>query len=311
MQVTTTTRSVKSNIILLDLKKNKYIYLMVLVVVAWYVIFCYMPMYGAIIAFKDFSPGLGITKSPWVGLENFISFFNDINAWRVIRNTFIINIFDLLWGFPAPIILALLLNEVRSKHFKSSVQTLTYMPYFVSMVVVCGIIIDFSSSAGLFNQILSNFGFAKINLLAKKELFRTIFIGSGIWQGVGWGSIIYLASLTNINPELYEAARMDGAGRWNQLCHITLPGMSSTIIILLILRMGSMMSVGFEKIILLYNPLTYETADVISSYVYRRGLLNFDYSYSTAIGLMNSVLNFMFLIGANWISKKYTENSLW
>ena len=179
------------------------------------------------------------------------------------------------------------------------------------MVVVCGILIDFTSSSGLFNQILSSFGFEKINLLSKKELFRTIFIGSGIWQGVGWGSILYLSALTNINPELYEAAKIDGAGRWNQLCHITLPGMASTIIILLILRMGSIMSVGFEKIILLYNPLTYETADVISSYVYRRGLLNFDYSYSTAIGLMNSVLNFFFLIGSNWISKKYTENSLW
>ncbi|QHT64161.1 sugar ABC transporter permease [Paenibacillus lycopersici] len=284
---------------------------MVSVVVAWYMIFCYIPMYGVIIAFKDFSPGRGILNSPWVGFDNFKSFFMDPNFRRVITNTFLINIYDILWGFPAPIILALLINEVKSKVFKKTVQNLTYLPFFISIVVVCGIIIDFTSTNGLINQLLSHFGFEKTNLLASKELFRTIFIGSGIWQGVGWGSIIYLAALTNIDQQQYEAATIDGAGRWKQLLHITLPGLSSTIVILLILRMGSIMSVGFEKIILLYNPLTYDTADVISSYVYRRGLLNADYSYSTAIGLLNSLINFLFLIGANWLSKKYSENSLW
>lgn len=301
----------KNNIILSDIKKNKYIYLMVLAVVVWYVIFCYLPMYGAVISFKNFAPGRGILKSPWVGFDNFKAFFNDTYFWRIIKNTFLINVYDIIWGFPAPIILALLLNEVRNKYFKQSIQTLTYLPYFVSMVVVCGIIVDFTSSNGLINELLSNFGLEKVNLLSKKELFRTIFISSGIWQGVGWGSIIYLAALTNISPELYEAAMIDGAGKWRQLFHITLPGIASTIIILLILRMGSIMSVGFEKIILLYNPLTYETADVIASYVYRRGLLNADYSYSTAIGLFNSILNFFFLVISNWLSRKYTESSLW
>ncbi|SFJ53843.1 putative aldouronate transport system permease protein [Paenibacillus sp. UNC496MF] len=301
----------KKNLLKTDFKKNKYIYLMVSIVVAWYIIFAYIPMYGVIIAFKDFNPGRGILNSPWVGLDNFKSFFIDPNFRRVITNTFLINIYDILWGFPAPIILALLMNEVRSKIFKKTVQNLTYLPFFISIVVVCGIIIDFTSTNGLINQLLSHVGFEKTNLLANKDLFRTIFVGSGIWQGIGWGSIIYLAALTNIDQQQYEAATIDGAGRWKQLLHITLPGISSTIIILLILRMGSIMSVGFEKIILLYNPLTYDTADVISSYVYRRGLLNADYSYSTAIGLLNSLINFLFLIGANWLSKKYSENSLW
>nr|WP_318653381.1 ABC transporter permease subunit [Paenibacillus rhizovicinus] len=305
------THNRKMNILKTDFKKNKYIYLMVSIVVAWYIIFAYIPMYGVIIAFKDFNPGRGILNSPWVGLDHFKSFFIDPNFRRVITNTFLINIYDILWGFPAPIILALLMNEVRSKLFKKTVQNLTYLPFFISIVVVCGIIIDFTSTNGLINQLLSHFGFEKTNLLAKKDLFRTIFIGSGIWQGIGWGSIIYLAALTNIDQQQYEAATIDGAGRWKQLLHITLPGISSTIMILLILRMGSIMSVGFEKIILLYNPLTYDTADVISSYVYRRGLLNADYSYSTAIGLLNSLINFLFLIGANWLSKKYSENSLW
>jgi len=305
------TKPRKGNYILLDIKRNKYIYIMLLVVVAWYVIFCYVPMYGAIIAFKDYSIGRGIFNSPWVGFTHFVSFFSDINFMRVVRNTFLINIYDILWGFPAPIIMALLLNEVRNQYFKKTIQTLSYLPYFISMVVVCGIIVDFTSTNGIINQLLSNFGFEKVNLLSKSEFFRTVYISSGIWQNVGWGSIIYLAALTNISPELYESAVIDGAGRWKQLIHITLPGIASTIIVLLILRMGSIMSVGFEKIILLYNPLTYETADVIASYVYRKGLLNADYSYSTAIGLMNSVINFLFLVVSNWLSRRYTESSLW
>jgi len=305
------TKPRKGNYILLDIKRNKYIYIMLLVVVAWYVIFCYVPMYGAIIAFKDYSIGRGIFNSPWVGFKHFVSFFSDINFMRVVRNTFLINIYDILWGFPAPIIMALLLNEVRNQYFKKTIQTLSYLPYFISMVVVCGIIVDFTSTNGIINQLLSNFGFEKVNLLSKSEFFRTVYISSGIWQNVGWGSIIYLAALTNISPELYESAVIDGAGRWKQLIHITLPGIASTIIVLLILRMGSIMSVGFEKIILLYNPLTYETADVIASYVYRKGLLNADYSYSTAIGLMNSVINFLFLVVSNWLSRRYTESSLW
>ena len=301
----------RMNTVLRDIKVNRMIYLMVLPVVIWYIVFCYLPMYGSTIAFKDFKPGLGIMNSPWIGFDNFIEFFRDIYFQRIVTNTVLLSVYDILWGFPAPIILALLLNEVRNRAFKSTVQTMTYLPYFVATVVVCGIIIDFTSTNGIINQMLSYLGAEKHNLLADKNLFRTIYIASSVWQGTGWGSIIYLAALANIDPQLYEASIIDGAGKWKQILHITLPGISSTIVILLILRMGSIMNVGFEKIILLYNPLTYETADVIATYVYRKGLIDFDYSYSSAIGLFNSVINLMFLLAANGISRKYSETSLW
>lgn len=301
----------KLDIIRRDFKKNKYVYLMVFPVIVYFIIFSYWPMYGVIIAFKDYSPGKGILGSKWIGLKNFVDFFNSYYVGRLIRNTLLINIYDLFWGFPAPIILALLINEVNNKLFKRTIQTISYLPHFISLVVVCGIIIDFTASDGLITTILSQFGVKPTNLLMRPELFRTIYISSGIWQGVGWGSIIYLAALSGINPNLYEAATIDGAGRWKQTIHITLPGIAPTIIILFILRLGSMMSVGYEKIILLYNSTTYETADVISSFVYRKGLLESDYSYSTAVGLFNSVINFVLIIIANTISRKVSETSLW
>ncbi|WP_129724921.1 ABC transporter permease [Xylanivirga thermophila] len=301
----------KKNIIKKDFIKNRYVYLMALPILAYYIIFCYIPMYGVTIAFKDFSIKLGILKSPWAGFKYFKDFFNSYYCLRVIKNTLLLNLYDLLWGFPAPIILALLLNELRNQKFKRCVQTVTYLPHFVSMVVICGIIIEFVSTDGLINVLLSYLGIEPSNMLTRPELFRTIYISSGIWQGIGWGSIIYLAALTGIDPALYEAATIDGAGRWKQTLHVTLPGIAPTIIILLILRLGSMMSVGFEKILLLYNPMTYETADVISTYVYRKGLLDFDYSYSAAVGLFNSIINFLLLIIANTLSRKLTEESLW
>ncbi|MFU0799299.1 MAG: ABC transporter permease subunit [Xylanivirga thermophila] len=301
----------KKNIIKKDFIKNRYVYIMALPILAYYIIFCYIPMYGVTIAFKDFSIKLGILKSPWAGFKYFKDFFNSYYCLRVIKNTLLLNLYDLLWGFPAPIILALLLNELRNQKFKRCVQTVTYLPHFVSMVVICGIIIEFVSTDGLINVLLSYLGIEPSNMLTRPELFRTIYISSGIWQGIGWGSIIYLASLTGIDPALYEAATIDGAGRWKQTLHVTLPGIAPTIIILLILRLGSMMSVGFEKILLLYNPMTYETADVISTYVYRKGLLDFDYSYSAAVGLFNSIINFLLLIIANTLSRKLTEESLW
>jgi len=299
------------NTIRRDFKKNKYVYLMILPVIAFFIIFSYWPMYGVIIAFKDYSPGKGIWGSNWVGLKNFKDFFSSYYVGRLIRNTILINIYDLIWGFPAPIILALLINEVNNKLFKRTIQTISYLPHFISLVVVCGIIIDFTASDGLITTILSYFGIKPTNLLMRPELFRTIYISSGIWQGVGWGSIIYLAALSGIDPNLYEAATIDGAGRWKQALHITLPGIAPTIIILFILRLGSMMSVGYEKIILLYNSTTYETADVISSFVYRKGLQESNYSYSTAVGLFNSIINFMLIIIANTISRKVSETSLW
>nr|WP_246427936.1 ABC transporter permease subunit [Paenibacillus phyllosphaerae] len=294
-----------------DFRKNKYLYFIGLFGVAYYFIFSYIPMYGIIIAFKDYSPVKGIMGSPWVGFQHFTEFFQSFYFWRLLRNTLLINLYELLFAFPAPIILALLLNEVKHAFFKRSVQTVTYLPHFVSIVVICGMIVDFSRKGGLFNLILGWFGLEAQNLLLDPSLFRTIFIGSGIWQGIGWGSIIYLAALTSIDSQLYDAAKIDGANRWKQMLHVTLPGIMPTIIILLILRIGGMMDVGFEKIILLYNSQTYETADVISSFVYRRGLLEADYSYSTAVSLFNSVVNFMLLILANRISRKVNETSLW
>ena len=290
---------------------HKYVYLMAVPVIAFYVIFHYMPMYGAIIAFKNFRPGLGIWGSPWVGLTHFESFFSGVFFGRLIRNTLTINFYALILGFPAPIILALLLNEVRHSVFKRAVQTISYLPYFISVVVVCGMIMDFFSGDGLVNYIITAFGGDRVRFLARPEYFRSIFVGSGIWQGVGWGSIIYLAAISGIDAELYEAAVIDGAGRWKQILHVTLPGLSTTIIILLILRFGEMMTIGYEKIILLYNPSTYETADVISSYVYRRGLLKADYSFSTAVGLFNSAVNLVLLYAANTISRKVNDTSLW
>ncbi|WP_105614855.1 ABC transporter permease [Vallitalea okinawensis] len=294
-----------------DFIRNRSLYLMVLPVIAYFIIFKYIPMYGASIAFKNYSPGLGIMGSPWIGLDHFVRFFNSVSFWRVLKNTFLLSLYSLLWGFPAPIILALLLNELKVKRFKNSVQTITYLPHFISLVVIIGLLKDFSITDGLFNDIIVLLGGERMPLLQKPEFFRTLYISSGIWQEIGWGSIIYLAALAGIDEQLYEAAMIDGANRWKQTLHVTLPGISSTIVILLILRIGRLLSVGFEKIILMYNPATYEVADVISTYVYRVGLLEFSWSYSTAIGLFNSVLNFTLLIAANKISKKFSESSLW
>jgi len=294
-----------------DFRRNKYIYLMLLPVVGYYLLFHYVPMYGAQIAFKDFIPARGISGSPWIGLDNFRTFFEGIYFWRLLRNTVAINVLDILLGFPAPILLALLLNEITSDRFKRTVQTITYMPHFISLVVVVGMVLDFFAREGLINQVLGVVGIAPISFMQRPDLYWWIYVGSGIWQSIGWGSIIYLAAIATIDPTLYEAAKVDGANRFKQIRHITLPGIMPTIIILLILRMGMMMNVGYEKTILLYNPLTYETADVISSYVYRKGILETNFGFSAAVGLFNSAINFALLLGANRLSRKYSESSLW
>jgi len=295
-----------------DFRANRLVYLLAVPVLAYYVLFHYLPMYGAIIAFKDFSPGQGILGSPWVGLANFKSFFQSFYFLRVTRNTLLISLYSLIFGFPAPIILALLFNEVRRESFKKVAQTLSYLPHFISTIVVCGMIVDFTARDGVITQlvVLLTRG-ASTNLLTRPELFRPIYIASEVWQQTGWGAIIYLAALAGINAELYEAAVIDGAGRWRQTWHITLPGILPIIVIMLILRIGGMMEVGYEKIILLYSPPTYETADVISTFVYRKGLLNSDYSFSTAVGLFNSLLSFILLITANQLSRRVNETSLW
>lgn len=298
-------------ILVKDLKRNRYIYLMLAPVVAYYLIFHYGPMYGVQIAFRDYSLSRGIWGSPWIGLENFFSFFKGFYFSRLVRNTILINLLDLALGFPAPIILALLLNEIRWPAFKRTVQTVTYMPHFVSLVVVVGMLVDFLARDGLINNLLGLLGVPTVAYLQQPEWFRILYVGSGVWQHIGWGSIIYLAALANIDPTLYEAAMVDGAGRFRQLIHITLPGIAPTIIILLILRIGTMMSVGHEKIILMYNSATYETGDVISSYVYRKGILETDFGYSAAVGLFNSVINFALLVMANTISRRVNETSLW
>lgn len=296
-----------------DFKRNRTLYALFVPVLVFYIVFAYWPMYGAIIAVKDFTPGMGINGSPFAAplFKYFIRFFNNPFFLRVVRNTFILSFNSLLFGFPAPIILALLLNEVRSRWFKRGAQTLSYLPYFISLVVVCGMIADFSASNGLFNDLVVSFGGSRSALLQNQGFFRPMYIISSIWQEVGWGSIIYLAALSNIDEQLYEAAKIDGAGRFRQLLSVTLPGIMPTIIIMLILRLGALMNIGYEKIILLYNPSTYEVADIISSYVYRNGILEGNWSYSAAIGLLNSIINFLFLIIANTISRRASETSLW
>lgn len=294
-----------------DVGCNRALYIMLVPVILYYAVFRYAPMYGAIIAFKDFSPGKGIIGSPWVGLTHFKDFITGYYFSRTVINTVLISLYGLVFSFPAPIILALMLNEIKNNSFKRTIQTITYMPHFVSLVVICGIIMEFTATDGVINDFLVIFGSERTSLMQRPELFRTIYIASGIWQQVGWGTIIYLAAISGIDTELYEACTIDGGGRLRQLLHITLPGISSTIVILLILRMGSIMNVGFEKIILLYSPATYQTADVISSFVYRKGLQEFSFSYSAAVGLFNSAIDFFLVISANWISKKVNETSLW
>ncbi|GIO53828.1 ABC transporter permease [Paenibacillus cellulositrophicus] len=294
-----------------DFVLNKYLYIMMLPVIAYYLVFHYAPMYGALIAFKDYSPMKGILGSDWVGLKHFHDFFGSYYFWRILKNTILISLYTLVFEFPAPIILALLINEVRKKKFKRVVQTITYMPYFISLVVICGIITDFTNADGLINRLFMFLGYDGQAMLQKPDLFRPIYVLSEIWQRIGWESIIYIAALMSIDLEQYEAARIDGASRLKQMLYITLPGLLPTIMIMFILRMGNLLNVGFEKIILLYNPVTYETADVISSFVYRKGLLEFGWSYSSAVGLFNSVINLVLLITANAISRRVSQNSLW
>ncbi|MDF2936809.1 MAG: binding-protein-dependent transport system inner rane component [Paenibacillaceae bacterium] len=295
-----------------DFVLNKYLYLMILPVLAYYIIFHYFPVYGAIIAFKNYTPMKGILGSDWVGFAHFQSFFSSYYFWRILKNTVIISLYSLCFEFPMPVMLALLLNEVKNKTFKKAAQSITYMPYFISMIVICGMIKDFTNSGGLINTLVMQlFGTDGQAFLQKPEMFRAIYVLSEIWQRIGWESIIYLAALTGIDQEQYEAARIDGASRLQQMWCITLPGIIPVIVIMFILRVGNLLNVGFEKIILLYNPVIYETADVISSFVYRKGLLEFNWSYSTAVGLFNSLINLVLLVAANRLSRKVTESSLW
>ncbi|MFC5464862.1 ABC transporter permease [Lederbergia graminis] len=289
---------------------HRYLYLMVLPGFLTVLIFNYFPMYGILIAFKDFSAVQGIWDSEWVGLKYFNTFFNDPMALRVLKNTLLLGLYSLLWAFPAPIILALLFNELRNKTFKRIVQTVSYMPHFISVVIVAGLITMYTAREGLINKITGLFGIEPILFLLESDWFRTIFISSGIWQGVGFGCIIYLAAMSGIDTTLYDVADIDGAGRWKKVVHITWPSIRPTTIILLIFAMGGILGTDFQKVILLYNPQTYEVADVIGSYVYRQGILGAQYAYTTAVGLFMSVVSFIILYITNWVSRKVSETSL-
>ena len=294
-----------------NVKAHPWLYVMFLPVLAYFIIFHYWPMYGIIIAFKDFKPMKGIFGSSWVGLAQFREFVTGPYIWRLIKNTLSINIGMLIFGFPLPIIFALILNECRSVKFRKVVQTITYMPHFVSSVVVCSLMVIFCRTNGIITNILTVFGLPRTNLLSIKEYFQPLYISMNIWQELGWDSIIFFAALTSIDASLYEAATVDGAGRWQQMWHVTLPGIAPTIIILLILRIGNLMSLGWDRIFLLYSEIVYETADVISTYVYRMGLQRMQYSYAAAVGLMNSAINIILLLSTNALSRKITESSLW
>lgn len=298
-----------------DMKKHWKIYLIFLPVFLFYFLFAYKPMYGMIIAFKNYSPAKGIMGSPWAdsyGMQHFISFFHSYYCGRVIKNTIIISISTIAVTFPMPIILALMLNEVKQIRFRKTVQTLTYMPHFVSLVVVCSIVRMFVAADGPVNAVMKLFGGGMANsMLADENKFVPIYVISELWQHLGWDSIIYIAALASVDQSLYEAAGIDGAGRLRQIWHVSIPGIAGTIIILLILRVGSIMNVGYEKIILLYNSEIYQTSDVISSFVYRKGLIEYNWSFSTAVGLFNSAINFVLVVAANKISRHFAGIGLW
>ncbi|CAH8768054.1 ABC transporter permease [Paenibacillus dendritiformis] len=288
------------------------LYLFIAPAFLYFLIFHYGPMYGIQIAFKNFIPAKGITGSPWVGFDHFERFFNSYYFWDLLWNTLSISLYELAIGFPLPIILALAFNEVKDGFFKRTVQTVTYAPHFISVVVMAGIIITFlSPSTGILVHIIEFLGFEPAAFLTDPRWFKTVYVLSGVWQSTGWGTIIYLAALSGVDPQLHEAAIMDGASRWQRIWNINIPTIVPTITILLILNMGSILGVGFEKILLLQNPLNMEASDVISTFVYRSGLVDAQYSFSTAVGLFNSVVNAILLITVNQIARRTSETSLW
>lgn len=298
--------------ILTQLKRDRTYVLLFAPVLLYYILFKYVPMFGIVISFMDYNLFKGISGSPWVGLKYYRQFFENRDALVIIKNTVLLGGYKLLFGFPAPIILALLLNELRSKLYKRFVQTVSYAPYFLSTVVVSSMMVMFlSPSTGLINRAIGWLGFPAVAFLQKPEWFRTIYVSSEIWQQVGWGSILYLAAMTAIDPQLYEAAKMDGAGRWKQTWHVTLPGIAPAIVIMFILQIGHVLEIGFEKVFLLSNAATYDTSDIISTYVYRTGILQGGFSYATAIDLFMGVIGFLLVYASNQISRRLGDTSLW
>ncbi len=297
--------------ILKQMARSKYLYLLFLLPMIYFVVFKYGAMMWLTIAFKNFKATRGLWGSDWVGLKYFEKFLTDAYFWKLVRNTVLLNLYGLIFSFPAAIILALMINEVRMQRFKKLVQTVSYMPYFISTVAVCGLITTFLSSDGLITMTIKALTGKSYALLTDAGAFRSIYIISDIWQHVGWGSIIYLAALTGIDPGLYEAAEIDGASRVQQTLHVSLPSIASVIAIQFLLTVGRMMDIGYEKILLLYTGSTYETADVISTYLYRRTIIQADYSYGAAISLFQAVLSLLLVSGANKIAQKVGSTSLW
>ena len=292
-------------------QRDKYLYLMVLLPLAYFVLFHYIPMYGITLAFKDFDIGKGIMGSPWVGFKYLEEFFSNRYSWVVVRNTIVLRLWQLAIGFPAPIILALLLNELLTIRFKRIVQTSSYLPHFISLVVVAGMVISFLASDGPINSLIKRFGGQAVPFMQRPEWFAPVFTISGIWQHAGWASVIYLAALTGISLELIEAAVIDGAGRWQRLLHITLPGIAPTVTIMFLLRIGQLLTVDYQMVLLLYSPAIYETSDVLGTYIYRRGIVGADFSFATAVGLFQAVVGLVFIVWANWIAKRVGDTSLW
>lgn len=292
------------------LKRDRQYYLLILPAVIYVLVFCYAPMYGVQIAFKNYKMSLGVFKSSWVGFRNFMDFFNSYSFWTLIENTFILSFYSLIVGFPIPIIVALIINELKG-NFKKFTQTVLYAPHFISTVVLVGMITALlSPSSGAFNTILNKLGIESIYFMGLPEWFRHIFVWSGVWQQMGWNAIVYIAALSSVDPSLHEAASIDGATRFQKILKINLPTIAPTIIIMLIMRMGQLASVSYEKVYLMQNDLNVEVSEVISTYVYKRGLLNYNYSFATAVGLFNNVINVALVLLANKISKKFSETSL-
>ena len=293
------------------IKSSRALYLLLLPSFIIFLLFTYYPMYGVIIAFKDFSPAQGILGSPWVGFKNFIQYFNSYQFWPTIRNTIVISLYTIVVTFPLPVFLALMCNQIRARRFKKFFQVSTYLPHFISTVVMCGMIILFlSPSTGIIAKLAGLFGFTLPNLMGSASAFPSIYVWTEAWQHVGWDSILYIATLSAIDPTLYEAATMDGASKWKRMIHIDVPALLPTATIMFILRMGSVMSVGFEKIYLLQNTLNSSTSEIISTYVYKMGLVSNQYSLSSAIGLFNNVINLVLLLMVNYTSKKLSDTSL-
>ena len=294
-----------------DLHKHWILYLMALPALVYFAVYCYTPMLGLYTAFSNYKITGGIFSGSFVGFKHFIDFFKSYYFLRLLRNTLLLSLEVLIWGFPIPIIFALVLSEIKSNSFRKVAQTVTYLPHFISVIVICGMVIDFTSMNGLINAIIQAFGGEPIAFMTKPEWFRTVYVGSEIWQKFGWNAVVFIAALSAIDISQFEAAHLDGASRWQKIRYISLPSILPVIVTVLLMQVGHLMSIGFEKVFNLYSPVTYATADIISTFVYRQGILGANYSSAAAIGLFNSAINLILVLSMNAISRKLTENSLW